>query len=523
MIMAKKQYTVQTNEHHLEPIVSKDKYSVCKECKCQFEQEWNETTGKYSEWDLCPTCREKAQKPKKIVYKIDYMPYEYQRKMHDSTARFKLVAGGIRTGKDYSMTFELVKYAFECANENRPETMIPKVRCWIVAPSESIAKEDFVQLRRIIPAQLVADFNRSDNTMLTTTGILFEVKSAYNPESLVAVGLDAILISESARVKDLEDVWSNLEGRLISDGRGKNGKGGIALFNSSPLGKNYFYKMYQWGNPKNPDRDPQWESFRWQTWDNPEIAKKANEIQRNGLTYRQNLEKRMSSNRYRQDYLAEFLSDEYDVFPNYRDNTLELIPTELIGRERQDFIDEWQKPNQYMTYRMGYDPAGIKDSAPIVVVEEETGHVVYKEDLKSLGWDGQFDRIKVIQQRYNYARVKFSKTGHEIIPSQFDKRGILYDAYNEQGGNKGQFIENYALLVEQKYIRVLNDNSTLTERFIDEHENYVREIKGTKVGFSNGRGSPHDDFVSAMYMCMCDYQAIDEEETAPYIGLMEAL
>lgn len=517
----KRTYNVTTQKVIPEPIASKEKYKVCKQCKVQFEQEWNSTTGKYSEWDMCPSCRKEAQNIKKVVYKIDYMPYEYQKKMHNSPARFKLVAGGIRTGKDYSMTFELVKYTFECANEERPDTMIPKVRAWIVAPSEIIAKEDFTQLRRIVPAELVADWSKSDNTLLTTNGILFEVKSAYNPESLVGVGLDAVLITEAARIKDLKDVWSNLEGRLISEGRGKNGKGGIGLLNSSPLGKNFFYKMYQWGNPNNPERDPQWESFRWQTWDNPANAKKANEIQENGLTYRQNLERRMPSARYRQDYLAEFLSNEYDVFPKFRDNCVVKIPLELSIEERQKFIEEWQEPKPYHSYVIGYDPAGIRDSAPIEVWDKDTGQLVFKKDLKSLGWEGQFDEIAYLQKKYNMAVVNFSKTGHEIIPSQFEKRGIVYNAFNEQGRNKATFIENYARLIENKFIRILDDKDELTDRLIDEHENYQRVVKGNKVQYSNGRGSPHDDFVSAGYMAWADYEAV--KETIPFIGFMQAL
>lgn len=519
--MDKKQYEIGNKPNIAEPIASKHKYGICKKCKVQFKQEWDSVKGVYSNWELCPQCREHKQKEKNITYKIDYVPYEYQLKMHNSPARFKLVDGGIRTGKDYSMVFELTKYTFDCANENRPDTMIPKVRAWIVAPSESIAKEDFNQLRRIIPAELVADLNKSEHSLITKNGVLFEVKSAYNPESLVGVGLDAVLITEAARIKDLEDVWSNLEGRLISDGRGKNGQGGIGLLNSSPLGKNYFYKMYMWGNKNNPDNDPQWESFRWQTWDNPEIAKKANIIQRNGLTYRQNLEKRMSNLRYRQDYLAEFLSNEYDVFPNFEENTLEKIPNDLSKEEREKFIDDWKAPLPYYTYVIGYDPAGLKDGAPVVIVEKETGKLKLKKDIKNLGWDGQFDELGYLQKKYNYAPIIFSKTGHEIIPSQLDKRGIVYEAKNEQGHNKAEFIENYSRLVENKFVRVLDSKDDLTERFKDEHKNYQRTVKGTKITYSNGRGSPHDDFVSAMYMGLSDIEPT--EIIVPYVGMIEAL
>ena len=61
----------------------------------------------------------------------------------------------------------------------------------------------------------------------------------------------------------------------------------------------------------------------------------------------------------------------------------------------------------------------------------------------------------------------------------------------------------------------------LYEVITDEHENYERTVKGTKVQYSNGRGSPHDDFVSAMYMALSDFETT--EQIIPYMGIMEAL
>lgn len=99
------------------------------------------------------------------------------------------------------MTFEFAKYLIDCGNETRPEEMIPKVRGWIVAPTDDIAKEDFIQLRRIIPAAIVSSYSKSTNVIELINGVQIEVKSAYDPESLVGVGLDAVLITEAARIK----------------------------------------------------------------------------------------------------------------------------------------------------------------------------------------------------------------------------------------------------------------------------------------------------------------------------------
>lgn len=502
-----------------EPIASRDKYKICKKCNVQFEQEWDGTIGKYSSYTLCPSCRKKEVETSTETYVIDYEPYEYQLEMHNSTARFKLIAGAIRTGKDYSMTFECVKYAFACANEDRPETMIPKVRAWIVAPSEAIANEDFVQLRRIIPKQLIADFNKSTKSLLTRNGILFEVKSAYDPESLVGVGLDVVLITEAARIKDLEDVWSNLEGRLNSAGRGINGKGGVALINSSPLGANYFYKMYLWGYDGNPDKDPQWQSFRWQHWDNPENAKKGNEVQKNGRTYRENLEIRMSSERYRQDYLAEFIIGGNSVFPDFEQNVIIKPPKE----NTQEYINRWRTAKNNFSYTIGFDPALVNDGSIVWVREDNSGNIVHITDLSGMDIEQQCDEIKRISTYYNYAPVKFGRTGLGMtIETLLNSRGVTAIPYDEQGANKSRYVENLAIAIRSGELHILDDGSKIVRQVVYEFNDYIREVKNAKTVYHNSTASGHDDHISAAYFIFADENVV-KEKSYGYFGLMAAI
>lgn len=501
-----------------EPIASKDKTKVCKCCHHRFTQVWDGKLGKYSSFDLCPKCRLEKQNEKVSTYVVNYTPFEYQKKMHDSLARFRVVAGGIRTGKDYSMTFEFAKYLIDCGNENRPEEMIPKVRGWIVAPTDDIAKEDFVQLRRIIPAAIVSSYSKSTNVIELINGVQIEVKSAYDPESLVGVGLDAVLITEAARIKALEDVWSNLEGRLTSPGRGKNGMGGIALINSSPLGKNYFYKMWLWGNPASGDYDSDWESFTWSHWDNPLMKEKENRVDRKtGLTYRQRLERRMSKARYEQDYLAKFITNTYAVFPQF-EKCLEKVPDMLDGKPRENYIARWRSPKEYCSYSIGYDPASLNDSPVVWVKEEETGRIVFMADMLGKGWDAQMDYIAMLSVRYNSAPVKFGRTGHEMIDSQLTKRGVDTVPINEQGSNKENLVENLARVVENRQITILDDGSEITERAKLEFTDYVRDKAGGKVVFRNATSGGHDDHVSAAYFVCSDMES--EKQSIPYDGLL---
>lgn len=516
--MDKKEYELKKS-YIPEPLASKDKYTICKGCNIQFSQDWDGSVGKYSSYALCPECRKKASKQKTETYVIDYTPFPYQMEMHNSDARFKLIAGAIRTGKDYSMTFELVKYTFACANEERPATMIPKVRAWIVAPSEAIATEDFTQLRRIIPRELIADWNKTTKSLLTKNGVLYEVKSAYDPESLVGVGLDAVLITEAARIKDLEDVWSNIEGRLNSADRGMRGKGGIALINSSPLGANFFYKMYLWGYDGNPDKDPQWQSFKWQHWDNPKNAEKGDELQKNGKTYRENLEIRMSSERYRQDYLAEFIIGGNSVFPDFEANCFVKPPSE----NKEEFIKRWREPKANYTYTIGFDPALVNDGSIIWIREDNTGNIVYMADLSGKDIETQCDEIQRLSKFYNYAVVKFGRTGLGMtIETLFANRGVPCVPYDEQGNNKSRYVENLAIAIRAGQLHILDDNSKIVSQVKYEFDDYTREVKNGKTVYHNATNNGHDDHISAAYFLFAG-ETVLKENNYGFYGLISAI
>lgn len=517
-----KQVSITDKRYIPEPIASSKKYAVCESCHVQFSQEWDSAKGEYSTFKLCPACTEKEQASpqKQILIKLDYEPYDYQWVMHQSKARYRLVSGGIRSGKDYAMTTEFFLYLLKCANEDRPATLIPKVRGWIIAPSEDIANEDFIQLRRLIPPALILDHSRSTGTIILKNGIEINIKSAYNPESLVGVGLDAVLITEAARIKDLEVVWSNIKGRLTSQGRGIGGNGGIALINSSPLGKNLFYKMWTWGQKNHPEWSPEWESWTWTHWDNPNMAKIRLEVQANGKTYEENLKREMSEARYRQDYLAEFMSSEYSVFPEF-DKCLERVPNRLLEDERQNFIEKWREPISYHTYRIGYDPASIGDEPILWIIENDTGKLMRAVSLKGMGWDAQFDSIKMWSDKYNNAPVHFGRTGHETVDSQLIRRGLATLPLNEQGANKANLVENLARVIENRQLVVLDDGSEITERIKFEFADYVREQKKANIVYHNATSASHDDHVSAAYFAF--YQWESESVSIPFIGYVGAL
>ena len=217
----------QKNEKLIQHSTS-DKMSICKECGKPFAQVWREEYQAYTSFHTCGTCRMQNARGG-INVTAEYAPHWGQALVYASTVRFKVIAAGARWGKDRCSIMEGIKYFIDCLNEDRDTSMVPHALMWIIAPTEKIANQNWREITHHLPKELVVDVSKTTRTIETINGGIIEIHSAYDPEALVGVGLDIVLITEAARIADLEDVWSNLEARLNSPGRGLGGKGGIAL------------------------------------------------------------------------------------------------------------------------------------------------------------------------------------------------------------------------------------------------------------------------------------------------------
>lgn len=493
-----------------------DSVSICQQCGKPFQQVWRPEYEAYTSFKTCPQCR-MANARGGINIAVEYEPHWGQQLFHDSTARFRVLCAGVRWGKDRCSNMEGEKIFIDCLNEDRPASIIPSVLWWIIAPTDRIANQNWREILSSLPKELVVDVSKTTRTIETINGGIIEVHSAYDPESLVGVGLDIVTITEAARIADLEDVWSNLEGRLNSPGRGPKGKGGIAIINSSPLGMNYFYKMWKWGQKGTSEYDPDWESWTFTTWDNPLMAERGNQITKNGRTYRENLERRMSRNRYRQDYLAHFLADVNAVFPNY-ERVLVKPPADLTTDEQiNEFWRKWEEPEPFETYTIGYDPASKGDGKP-VVIRNSKGRVVKIDQMIGLGWDSQWDRIAFYSRMYNGAHCNFGQTGvGETIGSQLAKRGVPNTPIPEQGRNKERLVDDFAIVVEQQWCEI-----PWSQEVENQFKGYISVNRpGQSTQYHNNEDAEFDDIISALYFCFSDFQAPDI--ALPWVGLISGI
>jgi len=516
--------------------ITGQRFTQCAACGVEFEQNIAWDYHRYSTWKTCPSCRSKlaqrsfqAQKAKESgsTYAIPYEPLEWQKEAYEEFKkhRFQVLACGVRAGKDkYSISVGFM-YFIECLNENRHLhnfDMVPPVYWWIIAPTFKLAEQNWRQLKVIVnktfrnEKEFVVACDNGSMTMQTVGGGVIEVRSAFNEDMLVGVGLDLVTITEAARIKDLESVWANIEGRLSSPGRGleidRKGKSygmGKAIINSSPLGENYFYKMFKWGVKGSDTYSSDWCSLQFPWTANPANAELARQIvhtKYGDITREQDMIARLGLRRYEQDFLGKFLPSDDVAFKDFMDNCVTDIYAGEYAKwskaQRDLFIKEWQEVKPYGNYRISYDPAtGSSSDSPILIVRDmDTNNIVRALDMYGKSYEQQWDTIAVYSKLYNHAPCVFSDTGHTPVIGQLEKRGVPEIVLHEQGSLKGKYIQSLVLAVQNKDLHILFDGSEAIKTLCAQMNDYKE--KNGKYGNDE---EPHDDFVSALYLNYYDY------------------
>lgn len=510
---------------------------ICKRCKKEFEQDYVPDRNAYTDWKTCGPCRKllAEEKSKTItktekevsVAKLHYEPFNWQIEAAKAFEehRFIVLSCGNRTGKDRFSIMTGIKYFVECLNENRAiedPTMVPPVMWWIIAPIEPLARQIWRELRTYFPKEWIVACSNSSYQMETIGGGVIEVRSGYNEDMLVGVGLDLVTITEAARFKDLEFAWANLEGRLNSAGRGrikdrggKLGGKGKAIINSSPLpGKNGFYRLFCYGQKGHPNYSSDWWSCQYPWTANPYnvgLAKEIRNTRFGKMTYEEVLIRQLGERLYKLNYLGQFAVEDGAVFKTFEEKcVININDDEATGtrtkKEKEEYKANWKRAFPGEIYVAGYDPAtGSSGDSPVLVIRHKaTGRVVRAYDLYGKNYDAQYDFIESICKMFNYAEVHWLRTGHTAIEGVFAKRGLTEIAIDENGQNKGKLVQTLELAVENGDVHVLMDGSREIQTLIYQMNDYTE-----KNGKYANNEQDHDDYVSALYAAFSDYVAYE--------------
>jgi len=180
---------------------------------------------------------------------FDLSLHPAQEEVWNSTARFKVVAAGRRFGKTVMGTAKILVAA---------TTHQKSVSLW-VSPSHSQSRMALDMVAAIIPADY-REVNRTFSEIYLPNGSKIVFRSGERWDNLRGDGLVCAVLDEAAFLD--ERVWTEAVRPALSDHKGE------ALLISTFNGENWFYRYFR--NAIEIDND-QWESWRFQTLDNPFI------------------------------------------------------------------------------------------------------------------------------------------------------------------------------------------------------------------------------------------------------------
>ena len=216
----------------------------------------------------------------------------WQQKVEDSSARFKVLVVGRRSGKTHYGVYKCIKSALD--NPGRIY--------WWIAPIYPISDIGWRLLKRIIgqlqAAGLTIKVREDPRYVEFSNGASIWVKSADNPESLRCEGLGGVVLDEAAQLK--ETVWIDVISQSLADFQG------WALFITTPKGKNWIWNLW-----RDADGDSLWAKWQHRTIDiNPYIR-------REEINYWQ---RRLPENSFKQEWEADFGASQFLVYPEFDRN-----------------------------------------------------------------------------------------------------------------------------------------------------------------------------------------------------------
>ena len=348
-----------------------------------------------------------------------------------------VIAAGARWGKDRFCLLAMLSLALRMYNQERERRakakLIPLVLCWYVAPTYGLLRQAWDELKAITGAWDFVKLNESEKRCYVKGGaIQIEFKSADRPNLLLARGLDIVVITEAARIKE-DALTLAIMQRLASPLRGFNGEGGLLIMNSTPNGKNWYYKRYLDAVAGKAGA----KAYHFTTFDNP-LINKAEILRQKEI---------LPEYAYRQEFLAEFVSREGAVFKD--------IETSLEAYSFPQFEGD---NDEFTRYFIGIDWGRENDRTAVSVVRHEGGacRLVNFRLLDRMAFDQQIETILRIARDYPTAEIISEKNGiglslTETLKSEAENKVTAFDTTAK---SKPELIDKMIVLFEQNRIKL---------------------------------------------------------------------
>lgn len=291
--------------------------------------------------------------------------------------------------------------------------------------------------------------------------------SAQKPENLEGFNYHRYVLNEGGIILRKSSLWDNTLFPMI---KGENVKGKII---GTPKGRNKFHELAVLGRSENPE----YETFHFTVYDSPYWTSKQIETARS-------LSPELV---FKQEYMAEFIEGEGMVFRKIREVVKDTYTEPVKGRR----------------YVIGVDLAKHVDFTVIIVIDDLTHEVVYKDRFNQIDWVLQRARIKSAWEKWNRGRIILDSTGNgDSVFDELVAMGMTVTPFKFTNQSKAEIVNNLSVAIENKEIWLPND-----PQVIDELEIFEYEVSKTGNVSYNAPEGFHDDIVMALCLAWSGVKA----------------
>lgn len=412
-----------------------------------------------------------TEKKKKQI-RIDYAPMPWQKEFHSCTARFRIVVNGRQTGKTTAAIHEIVRLALTK----------PRAVFYWVDPTHKFSLKCLEIFKREYPPalakQLGMHFVKSQDERrieFTKNGSKILFFTAQNPDSLVGDAIDGVVVNEAGLIEN-PDIWN----QMIRPALGV--KEGIGIFVSTPRNKNWFYDLFNLGKRSCKKWDIDWEQRdmscdhknSYHTFQNPTTPETSLMSREEILLAKES--PGMTHQKFRMEYLAEFLEESSEVFRNFR---------KCIKGSLEDPRDK--------SYYIGVDLGKQRDFTVITVIDRDKNHVVHFDRFNGVDWPVIENRVASVASKYRGKTIVDGTGVGDAICSNLRRRIHNLEVVVINNARKVEMVENLISAIEHEDIS-FPDIPELTQELSD----FTYKLTPSGNVQYHGRMDAHDDCVISL-------------------------
>lgn len=378
----------------------------------------------------------------------------WQQEVMESSARFKVIAAGRRTGKSHLAAVSLILSAL---NGEKGKT-------FYVAPTQGQARDVIWNTIFDIAGEIIERSHVNNLEITLAGGNTIYLKGADRPDTLRGVSLKHLVLDEYAFMKP--EVFESILRPALADCKG------TAIFIGTPEGRNHFFDVYQ-----GAESWDDWESFHYTSFDNPIVDRKEIEHARQTLP----------AWAFQQEFMASFDARTGGMFDT--DNFIYYTDCKEVG-------DYYISIDLAGFKSQGQRKAKKRDNSAIAITKVTASGTWYVEDIIYGQWslDETCNHIFAAVEKYRPIKVGIEKgIAQQAVMSPLGdmmrRKGRVFRIEPLSHGNQKKE-DRIAWSLEGRFANGLIQlkKAEWNARFVDEAANFPSSLV-------------HDDLIDALSYC----------------------